>query len=118
MSFLRTDLVVFTIAPSLLALSPLSLVTVFRLSSMNTVGKRLVPLLDRVIVRKFKPAEKTASGLFIPEKSQESLQQGEVLAVGPGDKDYKMALKTGDKIILPGFGGMSFKLDDEVSDVP
>jgi co-chaperonin GroES (HSP10) len=43
-------------------------------------------MLDRVVIRKLKPVEKTASGIFIPEKSQDTIQQGEVLSVGPGDK--------------------------------
>lgn len=53
---------------------------------MTSIAKRIIPLLDRVVIRKIKPAERTSSGIYIPEKSQESAQQGEVLAVGPGDK--------------------------------
>lgn len=38
------------------------------------------------MIRKPKALEKTASGILIPEKSQESISHGEVVAVGPGDK--------------------------------
>jgi len=48
--------------------------------------------------------QKTSTGLFIPEKSQEKLSEGTVLAVGAGgiDKDGKripMDVKVGDKVL-------------------
>ena len=33
------------------------------------------------------------------------------MAVGPGSNDNPVTLKVGDKVILPGFGGASVKLD-------
>jgi co-chaperonin GroES (HSP10) len=65
----------------------------------------LIPLLDRVVINKIKPAEKTASGLYIPEKSQESLQQGTVVAVGPGDKVSSQLYKSGSKLC-----GMAYRI--------
>ncbi|KGG50264.1 hypothetical protein DI09_7p430 [Mitosporidium daphniae] len=69
------------------------------------IGKRILPLLDRVVIRKPKALEKTASGILIPEKSQESISHGE---------DYKMVLVPGDKVVLPTYGGTQVKLGDEV----
>ena len=76
-----------------------------------SIAKRIVPLLDRVLVCRFKPLEKTASGLLLPKAAQESLNEGRVVAVGPGTTEHTMTLKVGDRVILPSFGGMTVKLD-------
>lgn len=51
-------------------------------------GVRIRPLHDHVFIRRDKPAERTAGGLFIPEIAQERDerrgQTGVVVAVGPG----------------------------------
>ena len=71
--------------------------------------KKIIPLLDRVVVRRVKPVEKTASGIFIPEKAQENINRGVVIAVGPGSKDFSMTLKEGDSVVLPSYGGLVVK---------
>jgi chaperonin GroES len=76
-----------------------------------SLAKRIVPLLDRILIAKHKPITQTASGIFIPEKAAETLNRGTVLAVGPGDEKLKVTLKPGDKVILPSFGGTCVKLD-------
>lgn len=61
------------------------------------------------MVRKIKAAEKTASGIYIPEKAQESLNRAVVLAVGPGTEENKVSLRAGDTVLLPNFGGYAVK---------
>lgn len=63
--------------------------------------------------------QKTASGIFIPEKAQETSNTGLVIAVGKGalDKDGKhvpLQVAAGDKVILPTFGGSTVKVQGEV----
>jgi chaperonin GroES len=79
---------------------------------MSNIAKRIVPLLDRVLIQRTKPLEKTASGLLLPKAAQESLNEGKVISVGPGTDKHKMILKPGDRVLLPSFGGMTVKLDD------
>ena len=69
----------------------------------NNVYKRIVPLLDRVLVQRSKAPEKTASGLYIPEKAKNKLNEGEVVAVGPGGRDthgnlIPVSVKVGDTV--------------------
>ncbi len=45
------------------------------------------PLHDRVIARRLEGEEKTAGGIIIPDTAKEKPIQGEVLAVGPGNRD-------------------------------
>lgn len=46
--------------------------------------KRLIPLLDRVLVQRAEALTKTAGGIVIPEKAQGKVLQGTIVAVGPG----------------------------------
>lgn len=71
-------------------------------------SKRIIPLLNRVLVQRMEAQKKTAGGLFLP--GQKDSREAVVLAVGPGalDSDGKaipMTLKEGDKILLPDYGG-------------
>ena len=84
----------------------------------NNVYKRIVPLLDRVLVQRSKAPEKTASGLYIPEKAKNKLNEGEVVAVGPGGRDthgnlIPVSVKVGDTVLLPEYGGNTIKLGDQ-----
>ncbi|KAI8051917.1 chaperonin GroS [Gilbertella persicaria] len=86
--------------------------------STATKLKNFVPLLDRVLVQRVKAQEKTASGIFIPEKAQEALNEGYIVAVGKGalDKEGKhipLQVNTGDKVILPPFGGNPVKVEGQ-----
>ncbi|KAI4523973.1 chaperonin 10-like protein [Schizophyllum commune] len=81
--------------------------------------KAVVPLLDRVLVQRFKPDTKTASGIFIPSSATTTpLPEATVIAVGPGapTKDGKIVptqVKAGDRVLLPGWGGNSIKVGEE-----
>ncbi|KAI0259112.1 hsp10-like protein [Gloeopeniophorella convolvens] len=81
--------------------------------------KSLVPLFDRVLVQRFKPETKTASGIFLPSSTTTSpLPEATVIAVGPGapDKEGRIvtpAVKAGDRVLLPGWGGSSIKVGED-----
>lgn len=88
------------------------------MSTLLNSAKSIVPLLDRVLVQRVKAQAKTASGLYLPEKNVEKLNQGTVLAVGPGFTDTngnKVApqVKVGDQVLIPQYGGSSIKLKDD-----
>eukprot|EP00405_Crypthecodinium_cohnii_P006950 CAMPEP_0194782706 /NCGR_PEP_ID=MMETSP0323_2-20130528/78833_1 /TAXON_ID=2866 ORGANISM="Crypthecodinium cohnii, Strain Seligo" /NCGR_SAMPLE_ID=MMETSP0323_2 /ASSEMBLY_ACC=CAM_ASM_000346 /LENGTH=191 /DNA_ID=CAMNT_0039721539 /DNA_START=71 /DNA_END=647 /DNA_ORIENTATION=+ len=85
---------------------------------MAGITKRFTPLLDRVLVQKFKPEAKTASGLFLPESAAKAPNYATVLAVGPGGRTREgqvmpMNVKVGDKVVVPEYGGMTLKFEDE-----
>ncbi|KAK7278979.1 hypothetical protein RJT34_24020 [Clitoria ternatea] len=81
------------------------------------MAKRLVPLLNRVLVEKIIPPSKTNTGILLPETSSK-LNSGKVVAVGPGihSKEGKLipvAVKEGDTVLLPEYGGMEVKLNEK-----
>ena len=60
---------------------------------------KIRPLYDRIVVKRIEDsADKTASGLFIPDSAKENSKIAEIMAVGP--KAY--GLKRGDIVLLPG----------------
>ncbi|WJX83565.1 10 kDa chaperonin [Trifolium repens] len=81
------------------------------------MAKRLIPLFNRVLVQKIVAPSKTTAGILLPEKSSK-LNSGKVVAVGPGihGKDGKLlpvAVKEGDTVLLPEYGGTEVKLDNK-----
>jgi chaperonin GroES len=57
------------------------------------------PLADRVVAVREKAAEKTASGLYLPDNAKEKLAIFTVQAVGPDVK----SVKEGDRILYNGY---------------
>ena len=61
------------------------------------------PLHDRVFVRRDDEDEKTSGGIIIPDTAKEKPSQGEVVSVGPRERDdngnsVTLDVKKGDKI--------------------
>ena len=77
----------------------------------------LVPLGDRVVLKKVEAEETTKSGIVLPGQAQEKPQQAEVIAVGPGGvvegKEVKMEVAVGNKVIYSKYAGTEVKLDGE-----
>ena len=78
------------------------------------MAKRLLPSLNRVLVEKLVQPKKTAGGILLPETSKQ-LNAAKVVAVGPGERDkagnlIPVALKEGDTVLLPEYGGSEVKL--------
>ena len=65
------------------------------------------PLINRVVVEPLKAAEKTTSGLYIPDAAQTVPQEAMVIAVGPDVSD----LKVGDRVIYSQYGGTKLDYD-------
>ncbi|KAG7872293.1 hypothetical protein KL916_003316 [Ogataea parapolymorpha] len=87
-------------------------------SSFLKSAKSIIPTLDRILVQRVKPSQKTASGIYIPEKNQEKLNIANVIAVGPGITNpngelTKVSVNAGDKVLIPPFGGANVKVGDE-----
>ncbi len=78
----------------------------------------LRPLHDRVLVKRLESEAKTAGGIILPDTAQEKPSEGEVLAVGNGNKAEDgtvtaLDVKVGDKILFGKWSGTEVKLDGE-----
>ena len=78
--------------------------------------KKFTPLLNRVLIEKIELAQKSKGGIILD--SGKSQQIGKVKAAGPGafkEKTFvKNCLQEGDIVLLPEYGGSSFKLSDGI----
>lgn len=71
------------------------------------MGSPITPLGDRVVAVREKAAEKTASGLYLPDNAKEKPVVAKVVAVG---KDAK-AVKVNDKILYKEYSTTELKID-------
>ncbi len=76
------------------------------------------PLHDRVVVRRLDEDETSAGGIIIPDTAKEKPSEGEVVAVGPGERgdDGKVRpldVKAGDRVLFGKWSGTEVKIDGE-----
>lgn len=74
---------------------------------------KLKPLGDRIIVKPVTEEEVTKSGIVLPETvEKEKKEEGEVVAVGDGEKITKLGLKEGDRVIFGKYSGEEVTLEE------
>ena len=78
--------------------------------------KRILPLVNRIVVRAVEPAAKTKSGIIL--QRPDDLKHGVVIEAGPGVHDNNgnlvpLSVKVGDVVLLPEFGGSKVKLGEQ-----
>ena len=84
----------------------------------QTALRSLVPLGDRVLVKRAPKELQTAAGIYLPSDKTKDPNEGSVVAVGPGERDmtgvlHPTLLKTGDTVLLPEYGGTKIKIDED-----
>ena len=97
-------------------------------------------MFDRVLIERAEALTKTRGGIVIPEKAQEKVLKGTVVAVGPGSRtevtksvcnytvmyhifvivffqkgdSIPLAVKVGDQVLLPEYGGTKVEIEEKV----
>ena len=78
---------------------------------------KLVPVVDRGVVKPVVAEETTKAGIVLPGQAKEKPQQAEVIAVGPGGlvdgKEVTMQVKVGDKVIFSKYSGTEVEGESE-----
>jgi chaperonin GroES len=79
---------------------------------------KIIPIRDRLVVKKIEDVNKTKSGLQISDDAKERPTKGTVLAVGEGKMNedgviLPMVIKVGDTILYPKYSGHPAKVDNE-----
>ena len=78
---------------------------------------KLVPLGDRVVLKKIIAEETTKSGIVLPGSEKEKPQMAEVVAVGPGGvvdgKTVTMEVQPGDQVVYAKYAGTEIEVEDE-----
>lgn len=84
----------------------------------SAAARRLVPLLDRVLVERFAAETKSKGGIMIPEKASGKVHSGTVIATGPGGRNdsgatIPISVKEGDRVLLPEYGGQKVEIENK-----
>lgn len=70
------------------------------------------PLGDRVLVKPLKEEEVTKSGIVLPDTvDKEKKAEGEIIALGNGEKLAKLNLTVGMKVLFKKWGGEEVKVN-------
>lgn len=72
------------------------------------------PLGNRIIVKPSKEEEITKAGIVLPDTiDKEKKAQGEIIAIGSGEKIQKLNLNIGDKILYTSYAGSDITVEKE-----
>ena len=79
---------------------------------------KIIPLRDRILIKRVGEEEKTKGGIIIPDTAKEKPIQGKVIAVGAGklDQDGKripLDVKKGDCVLFSKYAGNEIKIEGE-----
>ncbi|MFQ6098838.1 MAG: co-chaperone GroES [Armatimonadota bacterium] len=78
----------------------------------------LKPLGNRVLIRPLTEDDKTAGGIVLPDSAKKKPLEGEILAVGDGERldsgeVAPIPLNVGDVVVYPEFGGTEVRVNEE-----
>jgi len=79
---------------------------------------KLVPLGEKVIVKRLEAEETTAGGILLPETAKQRPQQGRVLSVGDGrmladGTRAEPQIVEGDRVLFASYGGEEVDVNGE-----
>jgi chaperonin GroES len=79
---------------------------------------KVVPLNDKVLVKRLEAEDRTAGGIVLPDSAKEKPKQGTILAIGSGkllDSGSRapFQIKVGDKVLFTSYAGNEVKIDGE-----
>ena len=79
---------------------------------------KVVPLNDKIVVKRLEAEEKTAGGIVLPDSAKEKPRQGKVLSLGDGKlletgKRAVFQVKEGDKVLFSSYAGNEVTVDGE-----
>jgi len=79
---------------------------------------KVVPLNDKILVKRLEAEEKTKGGILLPDSAREKPRQGKVLAVGEGRRlesgnRATMTVKVEDKVLFSSWAGTEVTVDGQ-----
>jgi chaperonin GroES len=79
---------------------------------------KVVPLGDKLVVKRLDSMETTAGGIVLPDAARDKPQQGRVLSVGdgkllPNGARAAHEVSEGDRVVFSSYSGSEIKIDDQ-----
>jgi len=84
----------------------------------STKGIRIVPLGDRVVLKRADAEATTKGGIVLPDTAKDKPQKGEVIAIGSGHVKndgtrVPLTVKEGDSVIFSPYGGEEITVGED-----
>jgi len=81
-------------------------------------GVTLVPLGDRVVLKRADAEEVSAGGIVLPDSAKNKSQEGQVVSVGEGQilndgTKVSLTVKKGDRVLFSSYAGEDIGLGDD-----
>ena len=88
----------------------------YRFAPPSGLLMKVVPLGDKVVVKRLGAEARTAGGIVLPDSAQEKPQRGRVLSVGDGrivgdGKRIACQVQEGDNVLFSAWSGTEIKVD-------
>ena len=79
---------------------------------------KVIPLNDKILVKRVEAEEKTAGGILLPDAAKEKPRQGKVLSLGDGKllengKRASFQVKEGDRVLFSSYAGNEVQVNAE-----
>ena len=79
---------------------------------------KVVPVNDKIVVKRVEAEEKTAGGIVLPDTAKEKPKQGKILSVGDGKlldngKRVPFQVKEGDRVLFTSYAGNEVNINGE-----
>jgi chaperonin GroES len=79
---------------------------------------KVVPLNDKIVVKRVEAEDKTAGGIMLPDSAKEKPRQGKVLSLGEGKRldngsRASFQVKEGDRVLFSSYAGSEVTIDGE-----
>jgi len=76
----------------------------------------IVPLNDKIVVKRLEAEDKTAGGIVLPDAAKEKPKQGKVVSLGDGKllesgKRAQFQVKEGDRVLFTSYSGTEVTVD-------
>src|SRR5260221_6816316 len=83
---------------------------------MRTSEMKVIPLNDKILVKRVEAEDKTAGGILLPDTAKEKPRQGKVLSLGDGKllengKRAAFQVKEGDRVLFSSYAGNEVEVD-------
>jgi chaperonin GroES len=77
---------------------------------------KVVPLNEKIVVKRSEAEDKTAGGILLPDSAKEKPKQGRVVSLGQGKrldsgKRAPFQVKEGDRILFSSYAGSEITID-------
>ena len=79
---------------------------------------KVVPLNDKLVVKRLEAEDKTAGGILLPDSAKEKPKHGKILSLGDGKllengKRAGFQVKEGDRVLFSAYAGNEVNVDGD-----